>query len=149
MRAGDDGPDAARSGGGGADVLHSRVTAAFLSHTSSFAILSVACTVTQSCSGRAVDRARRRGGNRVGAGVAIAAALAVALYYAHFRETYRTSSRASAARPPLRRPMPAAAGISPAVVGAALSVSYFGIPAAARRVGGVAVWRRSARTGSR
>ena len=84
------------------------VTAAFLSHTSTFAILSVACALTAVLFWWRGGPALRSPAIAVGAGVAIAAALAVASTTRTSSTRTGRSSRASAARPPPRRPMPAA-----------------------------------------
>jgi hypothetical protein len=66
------------------------LTLAFLSHTSTFAILSAACMCTAVlfwCRGAAPVR---ESGAVVAVSLGVAVLLAVVLYYAHFLETYRT-----------------------------------------------------------
>src|SRR4029079_510463 len=60
------------------------VTAAFLSHTSTFAILSVACVVIALLFWWRGGPALRSPALAVGAGVIVAAIAAVLLYYGHF-----------------------------------------------------------------
>jgi hypothetical protein len=66
------------------------LTAAFLSHTSTFAILAVACVFTAILFGWRSSPSLRASGRAVALSLAAAVVLAVVLYYAHFAETYRT-----------------------------------------------------------
>jgi hypothetical protein len=66
------------------------VAAAFLSHTSTFAILSVACFATAILFWWRGGPALRSPARAVLGALAVAVVLAVGLYYAHFLATYRT-----------------------------------------------------------
>ena len=122
------------------------VTAAFLSHTSTFAILSVACALTAVLFWWRGGPALRSPAIAVGAGVAIAAALAVALYYAHFLDTYRTEFARIGGETAAAAPDAGGRGIATRLASVPRYLYlYFGIPASLLAAwGGVALWRRSA-----
>jgi hypothetical protein len=63
---------------------------AFLSHTSTFAIVSVAAALIAALCVRSASPGLRRAGIGIGIAAALAGTVAVALYYAHFVDTYRT-----------------------------------------------------------
>jgi putative effector of murein hydrolase LrgA (UPF0299 family) len=71
-------------------VLVVVLTVAFLSHTSTFAILSLCGVVTAFLFARHGGRALRSAATAVGLASCVAIVLAIALYYAHFIPTYQT-----------------------------------------------------------
>ena len=71
-------------------LLTGVLTAAFLSHTSTFAVLSVACLTTVVLYWRYGGQALRPSTRALTLSVVIAIVLAVVSYYAYYLETYRT-----------------------------------------------------------
>lgn len=71
-------------------LLTGVLTAAFLSHTSTFAVLSVACLTTVVLYWRNGGQALRPSTRALTLSVVIAIVLAVVSYYAYYLETYRT-----------------------------------------------------------
>ena len=71
-------------------LLTGILTAAFLSHTSTFAVLSVACLATVVLYWRYGGQALRPSARALALSVIIAIVLAVVSYYAYYLETYRT-----------------------------------------------------------
>jgi hypothetical protein len=125
-------------------VFAAVLTAAFLSHTSTFAILSVACFLTAGLFWWRGGPPLRSPAAAVMVSLAIAVVLAVALYYAHFIETYRTELARIGAETATAAPDAGGRGI----VARLLAVPrylylYFGVPALALATWGTGVlWRR-------
>ena len=119
------------------------VTAAFLSHTSTFAILSVACFVTAVLFWWCGGPAMRNPARAIMVALAVAVLLAVGLYYAHFMTTYRTELARIGAETASAAPDAGGRGI----VARLLSVPryvylYFGVPALALAAwGSRRLWR--------
>jgi hypothetical protein len=105
------------------------LTCAFVSHTSTFAVVSVAGAMIAALFLLSRDPGLRRTGIMAAIGVGVAVLAAVLLYYAHFGETYRTewariSSETAAAAPDAGgRGIPQRVASVPRYV-----YLYFGIP---------------------
>ena len=124
------------------------LTAAFLSHTSTFAILAVACLFTAALFRRFGGPTVRASGTAVALALGVAVVLAVALYYAHFVETYRTELGRIGRETLTAAPDAGGRGI----VSRLLSVPrylriYFGIPALVLAAWGTWKLRRQAGRG--
>ena len=119
------------------------VAAAVLSHTSTFAILSVACAsiaVLFWWRGSPVLRADAAG---IAVALALAVTLAVVLYYAHFGETYRTQLSRIGAETAAAAPDAGGRGIATRLASVPRYLwLYFGVPVLALAVGGLAAWWR-------
>ena len=119
----------------------------FLSHTSTFAILSVTALVISVVFAWRGGPAMRSPAGAVAAAATVSVVLAVAVYYAHFLDTYRTeftrisSETAAAAADAGGRSIGQRAGMVPYYVN-----EYFAVPAVVLAAGGAAyLWRRGAR----
>jgi hypothetical protein len=119
------------------------VTAAFLSHTSTFAILSVACFITAVLLWWRGGSELRPAARAVIFSLGVAIILAVALYYAHFMETYRTELARIGAETATAAPDAGGRGILERLFAVPRYVYlYFGIPTMALAVWGTRVlWR--------
>ena len=121
------------------------VTAAFLSHTSTFAILSVACGATAVLFWWRGGPPLRSPARAVALALVVALVLAVVLYYAHFIDTYRTEMARIGAE--TARAAPDAGGRG--IMSRLLSVPrylylYFGVPALILAAWGAAdAWQRA------
>ena len=124
-------------------VLTAMLTAAFLSHTSTFAILA-ACAM--GCAGLYVWKggpALRRPAWAVAAATAAAVLLAVALYYAHFIETYRTEVSRLSAETATAAPDAGGRGMLERAAGIPRGLYlYLGVPALILAVAGAVDRRR-------
>jgi hypothetical protein len=139
--------------GGAALTLHRRfvlaafvvvATAAFLSHTSTFAILSAACLLTAVLFWWRGGVALRPSAMAILTGVAIAILLAVGLYYAHFVETFRTQLARIGGETAAAAPDAGGRGIMARLFAVPRYVYlYFGVPGALLAAWGiVASWRQ-------
>lgn len=131
----------------GLALLTMAMLAAFLSHTSTFAILSVTGIVVSLILFWRGGREMRTAAVAVGVCTVAAVAIAVVVYYAHFLGTYRTElsriggETAAAAPDAGGRTITDRALIVPLYL-----YIYFGVPALVlAAAGGVDLWRRSAR----
>ncbi|MGH9310507.1 MAG: hypothetical protein ACRD1U_14105 [Vicinamibacterales bacterium] len=132
---------------GGLAVLTMAMLAAFLSHTSTFAILSVSGIVVSLMLFWRGGREMRTAALAVGVSTVAAVVIAVIVYYAHFLDTYRTElsriggETAAAAADAGGRTITDRALIVPLYL-----YVYFGVPALIlAAAGGVELWRRSGR----
>jgi len=133
-----------RIGRAGMMLLFTAVlTAAFLSHTSSFAILSVGCAVIAilfRARGSAMLRAHAAA---IALALVVALTLAIGLYYAHFGETYRTQLSRLGAETAAAAPDAGGRGILTRLSSVPRYLwSYFGVPVLVLAAGGIAAWRR-------
>jgi hypothetical protein len=121
------------------------LTAAFLSHTSTFAILSTACFLTAVLFWWRGGAALRSSALAVTVALGAAVILAVTLYYAHFMDTYRTELARIGTETAAAAPDAGGRGI----LARLLSIPrylylYFGIPALALGVwGAIVLWRQT------
>ncbi len=122
------------------------LTAAFLSHTSTFAILSVAGVFTAILFSWRAGTALRASGVAVALSLAAAVVLAVVLYYAHFAETYRTELARIGHETLNAAPDAGGRGIRTRLVSVPRYLNlYFGTPALILAGWGAAkLWRRQA-----
>jgi len=119
------------------------VTAAFLSHTSTFAILSVACVVIALLFWWRGGPALRSPALAVGAGVIVAAIAAVLLYYGHFMGTYRTELARIGNETAAAAPDAGGRGIMTRLISVPRYLYlYYGIPAMLLAVWGTIVMQR-------
>jgi hypothetical protein len=120
------------------------VTAAFLSHTSTFAILSVACFLTAILFWWRGGIASRPQALAILAGLAIAIVLAVGLYYGHFIETYRTQLARIGAETAAAAPDAGGRGMSVRLAAVPRYLwLYFGLPGIFLAACGIwATWRQ-------
>jgi hypothetical protein len=128
-------------------LLALTLTAAFLSHTSAFAIGAVgACLVALSFLWRG-GPALRSPAAAVSVAVVLAGALAIALYYIHFLDTYRTELGRVGAETANAAPDAGGRGIADRLVAVPRYLSsYFGVPSLALAFWGAGLlWRRGAR----
>ena len=128
-------------------LLTATLLAAFLSHTSTFAVLAASSVAVAAMIALRGGRELRSAAAAVAIAGIAASALAVAIYYAHFMETYRTelarigTETATAAADAGGRSI----GQRAAAVPYYLNL-YFGIPALTLTIVGVAsMWRRGLR----
>jgi hypothetical protein len=106
------------------------LTVAFLSHTSTFAILAVACIFIAILFRARGAQPLRRAGVAVAVSLAVAVLLAVVLYYAHFLETYRTELARIGGETLAAAPDAGGRGITTRLLSAPRYLRlYFGIPA--------------------
>ena len=119
------------------------VTAAFLSHTSTFAILSIACAATAVLFWWRGGPALRSPALAVLVGAAVAGLLAVGLYYAHFIDTYRTELARIGGETASAAPDAGGRGILARLTSVPRYLYlYFGIPSLVLAVSGAAALRR-------
>ncbi|MEO7271175.1 MAG: hypothetical protein ABIX28_03070 [Vicinamibacterales bacterium] len=119
------------------------VTAAFLSHTSTFAILSVACATVAVLFWWRGDSARRADAAGIAVALLVAVALAVVLYYAHFGETYRTQLSRIGAETAAAAPDAGGRGIATRLSSVPRYLwLYFGVPVLVLAAGGLKAWLR-------
>lgn len=123
------------------------VTTAFLSHTSSFAILAAACAIVAILFWWRGGLELRADAAGIALALLVALTIAVALYYAHFGDTYRTQlSRLGA------ETVASAADAGGRGIVSRLSAvprylwSYFGVPVLVLTAAGVVVCARSGRS---
>jgi hypothetical protein len=123
------------------------LTVAFLSHTSTFAILAVACICIAILFRAGGASPVRRAGAAVAVSLAVAVLLAVVLYYAHFLETYRTELARIGGETLAAAPDAGGRGIVTRVLSAPRYLRlYFGIPAMLLAAWGArALWLRCGR----
>jgi hypothetical protein len=123
------------------------LTGAFLSHTSTFAILSVACVLTAAIFFWRGGRPLRSPSRAVLLSTAIAVFLAVALYYAHFMDTYNTQLARIGAETAAAAPDAGGRGILARLVSVPRYLDlYFGIPVLVLAGWGAGVMWRTSRT---
>jgi hypothetical protein len=122
------------------------LTTAFLSHTSTFAILAVACFVTAVLFWWRGSTALRPAARAVAVALALAVVLAVTLYYAHFMETYRTELSRIGSETATAAPDAGGRGILTRLLSVPRYLYlYFGLPTMVLTAwGGRALWRRAA-----
>jgi len=133
--------------GAGTAVLMLVFTAAFLSHTSTFAILSVCAFATAVMFVWKGGPALRTPAKAIAIAAAVAIVLAIALYYAHFVPTYRTEFARLSTETATAAPDAGGRGTleRAAAVPRYLHL-YFGLPALVlAAAGAVDRWRRSSR----
>jgi hypothetical protein len=123
------------------------LTAAFLSHTSTFAILSVACVLTAAVFFWRGGRTLRSPSRAVLLATAVAVFLAVALYYARFMDTYNTQLARIGAETAAAAPDAGGRGILARLISVPRYLDlYFGIPVLILAGWGAGVMWRTART---
>ena len=119
------------------------LTATFLSHASSFAILSIACAVVAilfRARGGAVLRADAAA---IALALVVALTLAIGLYYAHFGDTYRSQLSRLGVETAAAAPDAGGRGIVTRLASVPRYLwSYFGVPVLVLTAGGVAAWWR-------
>jgi hypothetical protein len=120
------------------------LTFAFLSHTSTFAILSTATFVTSVLFWWRGGPVLRSSAVAILSALIIAVALAITLYYAHFTETYRTELSRVTAETATAAPDAGGRGVTRRLVTVPYYLdTYVGLPALALACWGiVALWRR-------
>jgi hypothetical protein len=119
------------------------VTAACLSHTSTFAILSAACALVAVAFWWRGGPSLRPDAIAIAGSLVVAIGLAVALYYAHFGETYRTQLSRIGAETAAAAPDAGGRGILTRLVSVPRYLwLYFGIPVLVLALGGLASWWR-------
>ena len=123
------------------------LTAAFLSHTSTFAILSVCALITAGLFAWFGDRQHFRAARAIVIASIVAIVLAIVLYYAHFMETYETELARLGSETATAAPDAGGRGaIQRALDVPRLLHLYFGFPVLAlAAAGAVDRWRRGAR----
>ena len=128
-------------------ILTMTLAAAFLSHTSAFAIGSVAATTVALLLWWRGGPAMRSPAAAVLAAAIIAAILAVVVYYAHFLETYQTEFARISSETATAAPDAGGRGIASRLESVPRYLRiYFGFPALALAISGaVSLWRRGAR----
>ena len=110
-------------------LLTGVLTAAFLSHTSTFAVLSVACLTTVVLYWRYGGQALRPSTRALTLSVVIAIVLAVVSYYAYYLETYRTQLSRIATETATGAPDAAGRGILARLLGVPRDLyGHVGIP---------------------
>ena len=124
-------------------LLTGVLTAAFLSHTSTFAVLSVACLTTVVLYWRYGGQALRPSTRALTLSVVIAIVLAVVSYYAYYLETYRTQLSRIATETATGAPDAAGRGILARLLGVPRDLYvHVGIPTLILTAWGArALWR--------
>jgi hypothetical protein len=124
-------------------LLIAVLACAFLSHTSTFAVVSLAGLLIAACFVFASNSAWRWNGIAVGAAVLAASVVAIALYYGHFLETYRTEWARISGETVAAAPAPGGRSILQRVSSVPRYLSiYFGIPTLALAACGFVIMRR-------
>jgi hypothetical protein len=120
------------------------LTLAFLSHTSTFAILSAACMCTAVLFWFRGAAPVRKSGAAVAVSLGAAVLLAIVLYYAHFLETYRTELARIGGETLTAAPDAGGRGSLARLLSVPRYVGiYFGIPAMLLAAWGTRIlWRR-------
>jgi hypothetical protein len=128
-------------------LLAATLAAAFLSHTSAFAIGLVAACLIAGVFRWWGGPAMRSPAAAVLVATIVATTLAVVVYYAHFMETYRTELARIGAETATAAPDAGGRSIGARIMSVPRYVyMYFGIPALALSAwGAVALWQRGAR----
>jgi hypothetical protein len=117
---------------------------AFLSHTSTFAILAVTCTLVAALFWWRGGPALRSPALAIAIGLMVAVVIAVVLYYAHFLETYRTELARIGTETATAAPDAGGRGVADRLTSVPRYLGiYFGVPVLILTCwGAVALWRR-------
>lgn len=131
-----------RRGLSSAVIFTAVLTYAFVSHTSTFAVVSVAGIAIAALFLLSADVELRRTGIKAGIAVIVAVVAAVLLYYAHFGETYRTEWARISAETAAAAPDAGGRGIPQRIASVPrYAYLYFGIPVLVLAAWGLMIMR--------